>query len=156
MSEQPDNGPEAAVFRVEKLYVKDLSFESPNAPEVFRGKAQPKAEVNLGVKNRKIGEEHWEVSLSVTATLKADDKVVFIVEAEHAGLFLLRNIPQEHLPAVLAVECPTVLFPFIRQVICQAVVDGGFVPFLLDPVNFLAMFKNAQQAKQAQQKETSH
>ncbi len=156
MPEQPDNGPAGAVFRVEKLYLKDLSFESPNAPEVFRGKAQPKAEVNLGVKNRKIGDEHWEVSLTVTATLKADDKVVFIVEVEQAGLFLLRNIPQEHLAAVLSVECPTVLFPFIRQVICQAVVDGGFVPFLLDPVNFLAMFQNAKQAKQAKQEETSH
>ena len=156
MSEQPDNGPAAAVFRVEKLYLKDLSFENPSAPEVFRGQAQPKAEVNLGVKNRKIGDDRWEVSLSVTATLRAEEKVVFIVEVEHAGLFLLRNIPQEHMAAVLAVECPTVLFPFIRQVICQAVVDGGFVPFLLDPVNFLAMFQNAQQAKRAQKEETSH
>lgn len=156
MSEEPGSGSEAAVFRVEKMYLKDLSFENPNAPDVFRGQLQPKAEVNLGLKNRKAGDEHWEVSLTVTASLKADDTVLFIVEVEHAGLFLLRNIPEEHMAAVLAVECPTVLFPFTRQVICQAVIDGGFVPFLLDPVNFLAMYKNAQQAKQAQQEETSH
>ena len=148
MPEQPAGGPEAPTFRVEKMYLKDLSFENPNAPDVFRGQKQPQAEVNLGLKNRKVGDEHWEVSLSVTATLKADDQVLFIVEVEHGGLFLLRNIPEEHMPAVLAVECPTVLFPFTRQVICQAVVDGGFVPFLLDPVNFLAMFQNAKQAKQ--------
>ena len=156
MSEQPGTGSGAPVFRVEKLYLKDLSFENPNAPEVFRGQTKPKAEVNLGLKNRALDDQHWEVSLTVTAALKVEDKVLFIVEAEQAGLFLLRNIPQEHLPAVLAVECPTVIFPFLRQVICQAVVDGGFVPFLLDPVNFLAMFQNARQAKQAQREETSH
>jgi preprotein translocase subunit SecB len=156
MAEQPKGGADAAVFRVEKMYLKDFSFENPNAPEIYRNQLQPKAEVNLGIKNRKVGDEHWEVSLSVTATLKAEDKVVFIVEVDHGGLFLLRNIPQEHLNGVLAVECPTVLFPFTRQIICQAVVDGGFVPFLLDPVNFAAMFQSAQKAKQARQGETSH
>ncbi len=148
-TDQQQNPP---VFRLQKMYIKDLSFENPNAPGVFQAQqqGQPKVDINLGLKNTELGNDHYEVVLSVTATVThgEENKTLFIVEIEHAGVFLLQNIPSEHLPAVLAVDCPTMLFPFTRQIISQLTVDGGFIPFLLDPVNFLALYQNAQQQKQ--------
>lgn len=140
----------APAFRLQKMFIKDLSFESPNAPGIFLEQGQnPKVDINLHVKNQKLDDSNWEVCLSITASLKGeDDKTVFIIEIDHAGVFLIRNIPEEHMPAVLAVECPTLLFPFTRQVMCQMAVDGGFMPFLMEPVNFLALFQNAQKGKQ--------
>ncbi len=150
----PENLP---VFRMQKMYLKDLSFENPNAPEVFaRNVPNPKVNINLEVRNRKLDEENWEVSLGINVTIANDeeDKTMFIIELEHAGIFLLRNIPDEHMPMVLAVDCPALLFPFTRQVMSQVSVDGGFVPFLMDPVNFMALFENArqQQAEEAKKK----
>jgi preprotein translocase subunit SecB len=144
---------EAPVFRLQKLYLKDLSFENPNAPETFLAPQEPKVEVNLGLKNKKLENNHWEVSLSVTATVTngKDGKTLFIVEIEHAGVFILKNIPEEHLPMVLAVDCPTLIFPFTRQIMSQVSVDGGFMPFLMEPVNFMALFQNAMKKKQEQE-----
>jgi preprotein translocase subunit SecB len=144
---QPGTGENPPVFRMQKMYVKDLSFESPNSPEVFRQKnLNPNVEVNLELKKKKIDETTWEVSLFITARLKTtDDKAVFIIELEHAGLFTLANIPAEYMEAVLAVDCPNLLFPFSRQVMSQLAVDGGFMPFLMDPVNFAGLYQNAKQ-----------
>jgi preprotein translocase subunit SecB len=145
--ETPQNS-EQPVFRLQKLFVKDLSFENPGAPEVFVIKqGEPKVEVNLGLKNKKMAEENlYEVSLSITAKIThgADSKTLFIIEVEHGGIFTLKNIPEQHLPAVLAVDCPAMMFPYTRQIISQLSVDGGFVPFLMEPVNFLALYQNAQ------------
>ncbi len=144
---------EAPVFRLQKMYIKDLSFENPNAPQIFLGKQpEPKVEVNLAVKNQKLENDHWEVGLSITATVSNDQKegqTLFIVEIEHAGVFLLKNIPEEHIQMVLGVDCPTMLLPFTRQIISQVSIDGGFIPFLLEPMNFLALFENAKKQKQA-------
>lgn len=141
---------EGPVFRLQKMFIKDLSFESPNAPGIFMESSQsPKVDINLQVKNHKLDEANWEVALSVTASFKGqEDKTVFIIEIEHAGLFLLKNIPQEHLPAVLAVDCPTMLFPFTRQIMSQLAVDGGFMPFLMDPVNFMGLYQNARKQQE--------
>lgn len=138
-----------AIFRLEKMYLKDLSFENPNAPEVFRKDNEPKVEVNLSLKNRKVQEERWEVALTITVTVTSGESTLFIVEAEHAGLFRLQNIPEEHLPVVLAVDCPTLLFPFTRQIVCQAILDGGFMPFLMEPVNFMALYQSAKKQQEA-------
>lgn len=143
---------ETPILRMQKMYIKDFSFENPNAPEVFRAtqKAEPNVELNLQINNRKVTDDHWEVSLEVTAkvaTKEEDANVLFILEIEHAGIFLLKNIPEEHMPMVLAVECPNQLFPFTRQVVSQVSVDGGFMPFLMEPINFLALFQNAQKEK---------
>ncbi|RMG95695.1 MAG: protein-export chaperone SecB, partial [Candidatus Dadabacteria bacterium] len=132
------DSPTPPVLRLVRMYVKDLSFENPEAPRIFLEKTSPQAELNLQLRNRKIDADHWEVVIELHATVKSGDKVVFIVEVEHAGLFLVKNVPEEHLKTVLAVDCPTQLFPFTRQIVSQTVVDGGFPPFLLDPVNFLA------------------
>ena len=140
----------APAFRLQKMFIKDLSFESPNAPKIFLAEGKnPKVDINLHVKNQHLEDDNWEVCLSITASLKGeDDTTVYIIEIEHAGVFLIRNIPEEHMPAVLAVECPAMLFPFTRQIMCQLSVDGGFLPFLMEPVNFPALFQNAQKKQQ--------
>ncbi len=143
---------ESPILRMQKMYIKDFSFENPNSPEVFRDnqKSEPNVELNLQLNNKKIGDDHWEVVLEVSAkvvTKEDEARVLFVLEIEHAAVFLLRNIPEEHLPMVLGVECPTLLFPFTRQIISQISVDGGFMPFLMEPVNFMALFQNAQKNK---------
>lgn len=145
------------VFRMQKLYVKDLSFENPNAPEVFiGGGTEPKVGINLGIKNKKLkAEDHWEVALALTATVtdSKSGKTLFIIEIEHAGIFLLKNIPKKHLPVALAVDCTTLMFPFTRQIVSQMSVDGGFIPFLMEPVNFLALFENSIKKKQQEKQQ---
>ncbi|MGV1100467.1 protein-export chaperone SecB [Thiovibrio sp. JS02] len=153
MSEQNNETaqtPQPPVFRLQKMYVKDLSFENPNAPDVFLEKGEPKVDVNLGLKHRKLETaDHYEVALAITAkvTNSQTEKTLFIIEVEHAGVFLLKNIPEEHLPAVLSVECAALLFPFTRQIISQTSVDGGFVPFLMEPINFLGLYENSRKQK---------
>ena len=143
----------APVFRLEKLYIKDFSFENPNAPEAFFLKGlDPNVNMSLKLANKKLDENHWEVSLEVSATVKdkKSDKVLFIVEIEHAGAFFLQNIPEEHLQQVLHVDCPTILFPYTRQIASQASVDGGFMPFLMEPMNFHGMYYQKMQQQQDQ------
>ncbi len=150
MSDQEEkNTPELPVFRMQKMYVKDLSFESPNAPQVFLGQAQePKVDFNMQLANSKLDNDHYEMSIKITAKIKnqkEEDKIMFIIELEHAAVFLMKNIPEEHIQRVLAVDCPLMLFPFTRQIISQVSVDGGFMPFLMEPINFVALYENSQQ-----------
>ena len=143
---------EAPVFRMQKMFIKDLSFENPNAPQIFLARNQePKVDFNLQVNSKKIDDDHWEVSLAITSKMldkNADDQMMFVVEVEHAGIFMMKNIPAEHVQRVLAIDCPLMLFPFTRQIISQASVDGGFMPFLMEPINFIALYENAQQQQQ--------
>lgn len=147
MTEQNEAKQEAPVFRMQKMYIKDLSFESPGAPQVFLARNQePKVDFNLQVNSKKIDEDHWEVTIAITTKVmdkNADDAVMFIVEIEHAGIFMMKNIPTEHVQRVLSVDCPLMLFPFTRQIISQVSVDGGFMPFLMEPINFVALYENA-------------
>lgn len=139
-------------FRMQKMYMKDLSFENPNAPEIFTNQqmAEPAVEVNLQLNNKQIDADHWEIALHITAKVstKEKKKVLFILEVEHAAIFMLKNIPQEHMAMLLGVDCPTLLFPFTRQVVSQVSIDGGFIPFLMEPVNFMALFQNAQKKRE--------
>ncbi len=155
MAEKKEETQEKPIFRMQKMYTKDLSFENPNAPGVYliQQKQEPAVEVNLQLNNKKIDDDHWEVLLQITAKIstKDDDKVMFILEVEHAGVFLLKNIPEEHIPMILAVDCPTLLFPFTRQIVSQVSTDGGFAPFLMEPVNFMALYQNAQKKKEEAQ-----
>ncbi len=152
MAEKKEETQEKPIFRMQKMYTKDLSFENPNAPGVYliQQKQEPAVEVNLQLNNKKIDDDHWEVLLQITAKIstKDDDKVMFILEIEHAGVFLLKNIPEEHIQMILGVDCPTLLFPFTRQIVSQVSTDGGFAPFLMEPVNFMALYQNAQKKKE--------
>jgi preprotein translocase subunit SecB len=154
------------IFNIEKIYIKDLSIEVPNAPQVFLERETPKIDIQLSTKSNLINEGHFEVVLSVTATAtfpakdadgKAEAKSVFLVEAHQAGIFQVRNIPQENMEQVLGIHCPNILFPYVRETISDAVARAGFPTFFLAPVNFEAIFQARQQA-QAQQapKETQH
>ncbi len=141
------------VFRLEKLYLKDLSFESPNTPEVFFLQDQePKVEMNLKMTNKKVDDKHWEICLEISATITdtKSDKTLMIVEVEHAAAFLMENIPEEHIEQVLHVDCPTILFPYTRQIVSQVSVDGGFMPFLMEPINFPALYQSKKQKEQEQ------
>ena len=152
MADQAENQNEQPIFRLQKMYVKDISFESPNAPKVFLAQKQdPKVDFDLNLKNELITENNWEVSLAITAKVldKANgDAVMFAIEIEHAGIFLLKNIPEEHMKRVLAVDCPIMLFPFTRQIVSQISLDGGFMPFLMEPINFVALYETTRNKNQ--------
>ena len=153
MSEQ-NTQQEAPVFRMQKMYIKDLSFESPNTPNIFLARNQePKVDFNLQLNSQKIDDDHHEVSIAITAKImdkNSDDTMMFIVEIEHAGVFLLKNIPSEHFERVLAVDCPLMLFPFTRQVVSQVSVDGGFMPFLMEPINFITLYDSAKRQNEGE------
>jgi preprotein translocase subunit SecB len=156
--EQGNNGAaegENPVFRMQKMYIKDFSFENPNAPSVFQAPNQePKVEVNLKLTNKQLDDDHYEVALQITAKILDkgnDDKTMFIMEIEHAAAFLMKNIPEEHHEMVLGVDCPTLLFPFTRQIVSQISVDGGFIPFLMEPINFMALYQNSKEEPAAAQ-----
>ncbi|MFP3982253.1 MAG: protein-export chaperone SecB [Desulfurivibrionaceae bacterium] len=145
-AQKGQNQQESPVFRLQKLYLKDLSFENPNAPEIFMEKQEPTVDINLEVKHRALEDDHYEVTIAVTGTVKngKEGKNLFIIEVEHAGVFILKNIPDENVPMALAVDCPTLMFPFTRQIMSQVSVDGGFMPFLMEPVNFMALYQHQQ------------
>ncbi|MEG3641530.1 protein-export chaperone SecB [Magnetococcus sp. PR-3] len=143
---------EAPVFHVVKLYLKDLSFESPNAPESFAVESEPKAEFNLDTKATKKDDDHYEVTLDVNVKVATPEgKSLFLAEVTYGGLFLVKNVPDEHIPMVLGIDCPNILFPYVRQIVSSVVLEGGYKPMVLDPINFAALFQHAQQQKATQQ-----
>ncbi|WP_038248045.1 protein-export chaperone SecB [Ghiorsea bivora] len=132
------------IFNLQRIYVKDISFENPNSPEVFaEANKQPKVKMSMDLSHRKVNDEHWEVIIKINAETRVQesDKLVFEIEVEQAGVFFFHNIPEEHIPLLLNVDCPTIIFPYTRQIISQLSVDGGFMPFTLEPVNFNALYQ---------------
>lgn len=137
-------------FSIEKLYVKDASLEIPSAPQIFTDRTQPQVNVELGNTAQKLEEGVFEASIKVTVTSKIGDKVAFLVEVTQAGIFAIRNIPEENLEMILGVTCPNILFPYAREVVSDLVTRAGFPPVLLNPINFEALFmQQKQQAENA-------
>ena len=145
MSEAPDQA-QQPIFSIEKLYVKDLSLEIPNAPQIFLERDPPQVDVQLHHSATNVEEGLYESVLTVTVTAKIGEKTVFLVEAGQAGIFTIRNIPQGDLEPVLGIACPNILFPYAREVISDAVVRAGFPPVLLNPVNFEALYQAQKQS----------
>jgi preprotein translocase subunit SecB len=143
MSEQPQ-----ATFQIEKIYVKDVSLEIPNAPQIFTQQAQPQLEVRLDTAATPFSEGYYEASVSVTVTAKVGDKTLFLAEAVQAGIFQMRNVPPDDLRPLLGIACPTILFPYLRETISDLVVRGGFPPVLLAPVSFEALYVQRLQQEQ--------
>lgn len=135
-------------FSIEKLYVKDASLEIPNAPQIFTDRTQPQVNIELGNAAQKLDEGIFESAIKVTVTAKIGDKVAFLVEVTQAGIFAIRNIPEENIEMILGVTCPNILFPYAREVVSDLVTRAGFAPVLLNPINFEALF--AQQKLQAE------
>ncbi len=138
----------AVTFSIEKIYVKDLSLESPGAPQSFMTQVSPQIEVGLRTRGEQVQPDIYECVLTVTITARVGDKTLFLVEAAQAGLFTIKGVPQDQLQPVLAIHCPTVLFPYVRETLADAVGRAGFPPVHLAPINFEALFQ--QQLAQAQ------
>ena len=130
-------------------YVKDLSFENPNAPAVFQWQSQPQMDVQVNIGVAGVGDGVHEVVLKIEVEAKANEGVAFRVETLYAGLFALRNIPEEQLQPFLLAEAPRLLFPFARQIVSGAVTDGGFPPLLLDPIDFGGLYMQSAAQQQA-------
>jgi preprotein translocase subunit SecB len=136
-------------FTIDKIYVKDLSLENPGSPQSFQAQEQPQVEVGLRTRGEQIQPDVYECVLTVTLTAKAGEKTLFLVEASQAGIFTIRGVAPEQLQAVIAIHCPTVLFPYIRETLADAVGRAGFPPVHLAPINFEMLYQ--QQLAQMQQ-----
>ena len=146
----------ARQFAVQRIYVKDLSFESPGAPDIFRRNWDPKHELNINTKVTPLAEDTYEVVLSVTITTKIEDQTALIVEVHQAGIFAAKGFSEQELGPLLAAYCPNQLFPFAREVVADLVAKGSFPQVVLQPINFDALFAQHQQqaAEQAAQPAT--
>jgi len=146
---QPGDGAQGVAFSIDKIYVKDLSLESPGAPQSFMIQEQPQVEVGLRTRGEQIQPDVYECVLTVTLTAKAGDRTLFLVEASQAGIFTIRGLPPDQLQPVIAINCPTVLFPYVRETLADAVTRAGFPAVHLAPINFEVIYQ--QQLAQAQQ-----
>ena len=144
MAENQPNSEERQ-FAVQRIYTKDLSFESPNAPEIFRGEWKPQNELNLNTKVNRLGDEAYEVVLSVTVTAKVGDKTAFIVEVQQAGIFTMAGFSEQELGPMLGAYCPNLLFPYAREAVSDLVTKGSFPQLVLQHVSFDALFAQHQQ-----------
>jgi len=131
-------------------YIKDLSVESPSAPQVFQWQTQPALDVQFGITGGKVGDDVHEIILKVEVSAKSDNGTHFIVDLSYAGLFGFRNIPEDALPPFLLVEAPRLLFPFARQIIAEAVQNLGFPPVLLDPIDFASAYMAQAEGQQVE------
>ncbi len=136
-------------FAIQKLYVKDVSFETPNSPEIFTEKWEPQVEFNLSSNARELQENLHEVTLTVTVTVKLGEKTAYLVEVAQAGIFAAQGFAREEMGPLLGIYCPNVLFPYAREAISELSTKGGFMPMILPPVNFEAIY--AQKMQQEQQ-----
>ncbi|MBL8470432.1 MAG: protein-export chaperone SecB [Rhodocyclaceae bacterium] len=143
---------EQPVFSIEKIYVKDMSLEIPNAPQIFLVREQPAVEVQLHSQGAKVDEGVYEVTLTITVTAKVGEKTMFLTETAQAGIFQIRNVPEQEMDAVLSIGCPNILFPYAREVISSTIARAGFPPVVLAPVNFEALYFQRLQEQQKQGK----
>lgn len=139
MSDQP-------VFQIQRVYLKDLSLEQPNSPQILTQQGQPQVDVNLGIEVQPIEEGLFEVAVVATVTTQLEGRTLFLIEAKEAGIFELRNIPDDQIQPVLAIACPTIVYPYLRAVVSDMVTRAGFPPVHLAEVNFQAMYEAQQQA----------
>ena len=138
------------VFNIQRMYLKDLSLEQPNSPQILLEQQQPQVDINLGMGAEGVADGIFEVTVTATVTTKVKDKVLFLVEAKQAGIFEIRNVPQEQMQGIISIVCPQMIYPYLRAIVSDVCTRAGFPPILLTEVNFQAMFE-AQQAQMAAQ-----
>lgn len=131
-------------FQIEKLYVKDLSLEVPNAPEVFLQVENPQLEIQVRSEAKQFAEGMFDVVVTVTVTARAGEKTLFLAEAAQAGIFAVRGVPQEDLDPLLGIGCPTILYPYVREAISDLVTRAGFPPVVLAPISFEQIYMERQ------------
>ncbi len=149
MSEQ-----QAPVFAIEKIYVKDLSLEIPHAPQIFLERETPQIDIQLHTEGKPIAENVFEAVLTVTVTAKFSEKVLFLVEAAQAGIFQIQNVPESDIEPILGITCPNILFPYARETVSDVVTRAGFLPVVLSPMSFEALYQQRQQAQAGQEEKT--
>ncbi len=142
--------PAAPEFAIQRIYIKDLSFESPNSPQLFLEPWQPATDVELNVKTAKLAEDIYEVELIVTVTMKSQQKTAFLVEVHQAGIFGVKGFNDAQLHRMLGSYCPNILFPYARELISDTITRGGFAPLYLTPINFEGLYEQQLQQQQQQ------
>lgn len=143
-------------FEIQKIYVKNLSFETPNSPQAFREQWQPSVHLDLSNAVQDLGEDLYEVTLTITTTVSAGEKTIYLVEVQQSGIFFMTGFSREERGRVAATACPNILFPFARELVSDLATRAGFPQLLLAPVNFESLYLQAQRqaaAEQAQQAE---
>lgn len=149
LMESNTSTPQQPVFTIEKLYVKDMSLEIPNAPRIFLERETPEVNIQLHTKGERIDEGMYEVLLTITVTAKVKEKTMFLVEVQQAGVFQIRHVPEAEMDPVLGIACPNILFPYLREAVSDIVTRAGFHAVILNPVNFEALYyQGKQQAEQ--------
>ncbi len=139
------------IFQIQRMYLKDLSLEQPNSPQILTEQTQPQVDINLGVGAEPVADGIFEVTVTATVTTKVGDKVLFLVEAKQAGIFEIRNVPDEQMQGIISIVCPQMVYPYLRAIVSDVCTRAGFPPILLTEVNFQAMFEAQQQQMAAQQ-----
>lgn len=136
-------------FGIQRIYIRDLSFEAPKSPKIFLQEWQPELNIDLHTKTEKLEQDLHEVVLTVTVTVKMKDEVAFLVEVKQAGIFAIKDFPEDQLKPMLGSFCPNILYPYARQVITETVVNGGFPQLYLAPVNFDALYNQQLETEKA-------
>ena len=142
---EADNNP---VFQIQRMYLKDLSLEQPNSPQILLEQTQPQVDINLGVGAEVVAEGVFEVTVTATVTTKIGERTLFLVEAKQAGIFEIRNIPDDQMQGIVGIVCPQMIYPYLRAIVSDICTRAGFPPILLTEVNFQAMYESQQQQAQ--------
>lgn len=146
--QQPTAGAPQQQFALQRIFVRDLSFEVPMGPQVFTKQWQPQVQIDLGTRSEHVADDIYEAVLTITVTAKLGTETAFLIELQQAGLFLVRGMEGERLQRLLMVACPNILFPYAREAIDSMSLRGSFPPLALQPVNFEALYQQAQQEAQ--------
>lgn len=150
--EAQQNQQQNANFMIQKIFIKDASFESPQAPTVFKGKWQPEANIDLNTDANKVDNDLYEVTLTVTVTAKNDQQAAFVAEVKQSGIFTINGIAENQMGHLLGSFCPTILFPYAREAISNLVTRGGFPELAIAPINFDVLYAQQMQQQASQQK----
>lgn len=142
--------PQQGHFAIQRIYCKDISFETPNSPQIFQEQWQPQADLQIDTQAKDLGNGTYDVTLIITATVKVEDKTAFLIEVNQAGIFTATSIPPEQMGPMLGAFCPNILFPYAREAISDISARGGFPPLILSPVNFDALYAQRVQQQQAE------
>lgn len=140
----------APVFQIQRVYLKDVSLEQPNSPAILLEQAQPSVDIQLGVEATPVAEGIFEVAVTATVQTKIEDRTVFLVEAKQAGIFEIRNIPEEQMGGVIGIACPQIVYPYLRGNVADMITRAGFPPVHLAEINFQAMYDQQQAAAQTE------
>lgn len=149
MADEPAQQNNDKQLLLQKIYVKDLSFESPKAPEIFTSNAQANTQLNIGSKNSKLDDDHVEVSLTLTIESKDNNDTLFLIEIVQSGIFMIKGYSDQEKSILLGSFCPGTLYPFAREAVSDLATKGGFPPLVLQPINFDAVYAQALQQRQA-------